>query len=263
MNTKGCPVLGRLHDPATSNIQGHVNFVAQQLTGDCAPDARSFAFFKSLEGTAKNGVFSFEIPANAIKADGEFRLCSMAALASRQPVIMPDDCIRVTVKAGNGNNNGNNNGNGKADFGSCKEPTIEFGQGFDNRKETLFRPVNRDLFNHGSAQNIAIITQFICDRICDTCKAPQATQDLCSKATAAAASKTAKTGAQANAFNAVFGINTNFAVIQPIDDQGRPVGGNGGNGNNAGNTKTKSSGKKTRTLTITVTSTADCPEPTA
>nr|KAJ3417865.1 hypothetical protein HK105_000670 [Polyrhizophydium stewartii] len=229
MNTKGCPVLGRLHDPATSNIQGHVNFVAQQLTGDCAPDARSFAFFKSLEGTAKNG----------------------------------DDCIRVTVKAGNGNNNGNNNGNGKADFGSCKEPTIEFGQGFDNRKETLFRPVNRDLFNHGSAQNIAIITQFICDRICDTCKAPQATQDLCSKATAAAASKTAKTGAQANAFNAVFGINTNFAVIQPIDDQGRPVGGNGGNGNNAGNTKTKSSGKKTRTLTITVTSTADCPEPTA
>lgn len=33
--------------------------------------------------------------------------------------------------------------NGTADFGSCTVPEIEFGVGFDNRKETSFQPADK------------------------------------------------------------------------------------------------------------------------
>ena len=74
------------------------------------------------------------------------------------------------------------------------------------------------------------------------CGADQTARDTCARAQAAAAAATG--GAQADAFNAVFGINTNFAAVQAFDDQGRPVGGTGAgnanaaadnNNNNAGN----------------------------
>lgn len=134
---------------------------------------------------------------------------------------------------------------GGADFGSCSTPEIEFGVGFDNRKETSFRPVDssrhlsssleasplRPLYPasypHGSAQNVNIITrkpliarnqharvitsfasEFICDSLTNTCKANQAAKDLCATARTAASSATAGTGAQADAFNGVFGIET-------------------------------------------------------
>ena len=38
---------------------------------------------------------------------------------------------------------------------------------------------------------------------------------------------TAKTGGQADAFNAVFGIKTDFAAIASVDDQGNVVAGTG------------------------------------
>ncbi|KAI0254963.1 hypothetical protein BJV78DRAFT_1151812 [Lactifluus subvellereus] len=47
-------------------------------------------------------------------------------------------------------------------FGSCSVPQIQFGAGFDNRKETSYEPVNMKSYNHGSAQNIDIISKFIC-----------------------------------------------------------------------------------------------------
>ena len=43
---------------------------------------------------------------------------------------------------GTGNNNTGNPGN-IGNFGSCTVPKIEFGQGFDGRKETSFRPVDQ------------------------------------------------------------------------------------------------------------------------
>jgi hypothetical protein len=49
------------------------------------------------------------------------------------------------------------------DLGSCTDPTIKFGAGIENRVETSFIPNNTKEFAHGSAQNSAIITQFICD----------------------------------------------------------------------------------------------------
>ncbi|KAI0368667.1 hypothetical protein BV20DRAFT_980618 [Pilatotrama ljubarskyi] len=113
------------------------------------------------------------------------------------------------------------------DFGSCSVPQIEFGVGFDNRKETSFQPVDKTSFNHGSAQNIDIITQFICDTLTNSCKADQTAKDTCQKARAAADTVTAKTGGQADAFNAVFGITTKFADVASVDDQGNVVAGTG------------------------------------
>ncbi|THH01484.1 hypothetical protein EW026_g1254 [Hermanssonia centrifuga] len=109
------------------------------------------------------------------------------------------------------------------DFGSCSVPQIQFGVGFDNRKETSFEPVDQTSYNHGSAQAIGIITQFICDTLTNKCGADQTAKDTCATATTAANGQTAKTGAQADAFNAVFGISTNFAAVAEVDDQGRTV----------------------------------------
>ncbi|KAH8824865.1 hypothetical protein DL96DRAFT_147912 [Flagelloscypha sp. PMI_526] len=114
---------------------------------------------------------------------------------------------------------------GDADFGICTVPKIEFGVGFDGRKETSFRPTDLVNYNHGSAQNIGIITQFVCDQLVNRCKANQAAKDLCAKAQAAAAAKPPKTGADADAFNEVFGEDTNFSAVQAIDDQGNPIAG--------------------------------------
>ena len=35
------------------------------------------------------------------------------------------------------------------DFGKCTVPQIEFGVGFDNRKETSFQPVDQTSYDHG------------------------------------------------------------------------------------------------------------------
>ncbi|ESK94609.1 hypothetical protein Moror_14333 [Moniliophthora roreri MCA 2997] len=127
------------------------------------------------------------------------------------------------ANTGNAGNTGAGNAGGAADFGSCTTPEIDFAQGFDNRKETSFQPADLNSYNHGSAQGIAIITRFICDTLTNKCNANQAAKDLCQQASAAADAAPPKTGAQADAFNAVFGIQTNLNSVQPIDDQGRPV----------------------------------------
>lgn len=80
-------------------------------------------------------------------------------------------------------------------------------------------------YNHGSAQNIDIISKFICDTLVNSCGADQTARTTCGSAQAAADQQPAKTGAQADAFNAVFGVKTNFSAITPLDDQGKPVGG--------------------------------------
>lgn len=88
-------------------------------------------------------------------------------------------------------------------------------------------------YPHGSADDIDIITQFICDELVNTCGADQTAQDTCAQATAAADTVTAKTGGQADAFNSVFGINTDFASVAEVNDQGQVVGGTGSSGTGA------------------------------
>jgi hypothetical protein len=57
------------------------------------------------------------------------------------------------------------------DFGSCDSPAIEFGPGFDGRKEDSFIAVSQASFNHGSALNIGVISGFICQQLDSKCKA--------------------------------------------------------------------------------------------
>jgi hypothetical protein len=122
---------------------------------------------------------------------------------------------------------GGTNSSGVGNFGSCSVPQIEFGTGFDGRKETSFQPANKTSFNHGSAQAIDIISQFICDTLTNSCDADQTAKNTCAAAKTAADAQPPKTGAQADAFNVAFGIKTNFAAVAEVDDQGDVVSGNG------------------------------------
>lgn len=79
-------------------------------------------------------------------------------------------------------------------------------------------------FNHGSADNIDVISSFICGQL-KSCQANAAAISTCSTATKAADAAAKGTGAQADAFNAAFGKTTNFAAVQQIGTNGKPVGG--------------------------------------
>lgn len=96
------------------------------------------------------------------------------------------------------------------DTGSCGSPEIKFANGLDGRTQPAFAPVDSS-FNHGSALNIGVISGFICQQLNDKCKAPQATLDTCTQAQSAASQVTG--GAAADAFNAAFGIQTDFASV--------------------------------------------------
>ncbi|KAG9003705.1 hypothetical protein FRB93_010926 [Tulasnella sp. JGI-2019a] len=103
---------------------------------------------------------------------------------------------------------------GTLDFGSCTDPAVQFGFGFDNRNANSFEPRNQTQFNHGSALNIAIVTEFICDNLVNQCKAPAATVAICRTAQAVTGPGG---GASADQFNAALGIQTNFAA-NPVDE---------------------------------------------
>ncbi|KDQ24717.1 hypothetical protein PLEOSDRAFT_1047638 [Pleurotus ostreatus PC15] len=116
------------------------------------------------------------------------------------------------------------NSDGLGDFGSCTVPQIEFGAGFDNRRETSFRPVDRTSYPQGSAPDVDTVTRTLCNQLINTCGANQVAFATCAAARAAASAAPSRTGAQADAFNAVFGISTNFVLIQALDTQGQPLG---------------------------------------
>lgn len=63
----------------------------------------------------------------------------------------------------------------------------------------------------------------MCGQLGSTCKGNTAATDLCTTATAAAAAAAVGTGAQADAFNAAFGITTKFAAVAEISNQGVAV----------------------------------------
>ncbi|KAJ7459797.1 hypothetical protein FB451DRAFT_1045721 [Mycena latifolia] len=113
-------------------------------------------------------------------------------------------------------------------FGKCSIPQIEFATGFDNRKETSFQPVDKTSFNHGSAQAISIITQFICDTLTNTCGADATAKATCASAQAAANAAPPKTGIDADIFNSFFDITTDFRDVEAVDDQGNPIAGSTG-----------------------------------
>ncbi|KIJ52486.1 hypothetical protein M422DRAFT_43341 [Sphaerobolus stellatus SS14] len=110
------------------------------------------------------------------------------------------------------------------DLGSCGSPEIQFANGLDGRKEPSFAPINEADFNHGSALNIGVITNFICGQLQSKCQASSATVDTCNQAAAAAAEQSG--GAAADAFNAAFGIKSNFAAVKAARELTERAGAN-------------------------------------
>lgn len=108
---------------------------------------------------------------------------------------------------GNDNTGNGNTGGNTGNFGSCSNPSIKFANGLDGRKEAAFAPVDQTDFNHGSALNIKIIADFICDRLNDQCKAGAAVVAKCQSASAAASQQ--KGQAAADAFNQALGVSSN------------------------------------------------------
>ena len=67
----------------------------------------------------------------------------------------------------------------------------------------------------------------MCDALVNTCGADATARSTCTTAQSAASrvestDKLPMTGASADAFNAAFGIITNYANVTPLDDQGDP-----------------------------------------
>ncbi|KAF8330351.1 uncharacterized protein EI90DRAFT_3124384 [Cantharellus anzutake] len=92
-------------------------------------------------------------------------------------------------------------------FGSCGSPEIEFSwvpsvvhhpsttfpgysSGIDGRTQAAFRPINQVDFNHGSAQDIGVISRFICQQLEDKCKASPAQITACQAGQKAARNST-------------------------------------------------------------------------
>ncbi|KAF4597270.1 hypothetical protein EYR40_007722 [Pleurotus pulmonarius] len=152
------------------------------------------------------------------------------------------------------------NSDGLGDFGSCTVPQIEFGAGFDNRRETSFRPVDRTSYPQSSATDVDTVTRTLCNQLINACGADQVAFATCAAARAAASAAPSRTGAQADAFNAVFGLSTNFVLVQALDTQGQPLG----SGNTP--TTTERSTSTTRSATSSTpssTRTSATPTPSA
>ena len=95
------------------------------------------------------------------------------------------------------------------DFGTCTDPAIVFGPGFDGRNQNSFEPANKASFNHGSALNIGVITSFICGQLQSACKAGADAISACTAGQTAAAAQTGQ--AAADAFNAALGVSAGAA----------------------------------------------------
>ncbi|KAJ7707680.1 hypothetical protein B0H17DRAFT_1033579 [Mycena rosella] len=108
-------------------------------------------------------------------------------------------------------------------FGSCSIPEIEFGTGFDGRKETSFQPVDRTSYNHASAQTISVITQAICDALTNSCGADATAKATCTRAQSAADAATPGQGIDADIFNGFFDISTNFAAVPAVAEQSSTI----------------------------------------
>ncbi|KAH9850265.1 hypothetical protein C2E23DRAFT_735448 [Lenzites betulinus] len=228
---------------SAQNIDIITQFMCDTLTNSCGADATAKATCQTARTAADTKTAKTGAQADAFNAVFGITtdFAAVASVDDQGNVIAGTGSATATAASSSSSaaaSSGNSATSGSAaagssgigNFGSCTVPQIEFATGFDNRKETSFQPVDKTSYNHGSAQNIDIITQFICDTLTNSCKADATAKATCQTARTAADSKTAKTGAQADAFNAVFGITTNFAAVAAVDDQGNVIAGSTGSG---------------------------------
>ncbi|KAL6707635.1 hypothetical protein ACN47E_003985 [Coniothyrium glycines] len=94
-------------------------------------------------------------------------------------------------------------GSAAADFGGCNLK-INFGIPSDGRKEDAFEAADLATFNHGSALNIGVISNFICSQVGNKCQVSAAAISTCDSA--ATAANGLKGQAAADAFNNALGL---------------------------------------------------------
>ncbi|ETI22243.1 hypothetical protein G647_06316 [Cladophialophora carrionii CBS 160.54] len=95
-------------------------------------------------------------------------------------------------------------GSSNLDLGSCDNPTIIFADNLDGRKEPSFAPADETTFTHGSALNIKVISDFVCQQLETKCQASQEAIDACNQGATAAQGETGQ--AAADAFNQALGF---------------------------------------------------------
>lgn len=95
-------------DSQSGFIKGFMQLTIQPILSNTAPDPKNVVFFQELNDKSPqngNAEFIVQIPAGTIKTKGLHRICTMAAAAAGQPVLMPvaqrgaqDDCVRVNFE---------------------------------------------------------------------------------------------------------------------------------------------------------------------
>lgn len=110
-------------------IVGHTHVTVQDLGGTLtpkvAPDAAKFVFFKGIND-AGNGNGLLQAAVKGGLPAGSYRVCTMAAGANHQPVLMPvaqrgaqDDCTKFTVGGGKAGGGGKAAAGGQAAGGQA------------------------------------------------------------------------------------------------------------------------------------------------
>lgn len=97
------------------------------------------------------------------------------------------------------------------DLGSCSNPEILFENGLDGRTQPAFIAANQADFNHGPALAIGVITAFIQQRLTSPCNAGADAIAAAASGITASVADGASTGDAADAWNAAFGITSDFA----------------------------------------------------
>ena len=125
------------------------------------------------------------------------------AAACNAPAVVDDKAAQAGDEAAEADENAAA-GDAGADFGDCADPTINFGTPSDGRQQDAFEPADLSHFNHGSALNIAVISNFICSQLTNSCNANAAAVNVCEAAASAAQGLQALQAA--DAFNLALGF---------------------------------------------------------
>lgn len=220
-NNVACPVVGANNNTANNNAGNQQNNNAGNGNGNNAPSATvNVQTFTGTLGGAAPPVISSDAD-RPFAVNGATFLNAGAAL-QRSCAVQKNACANAAnsgqIQGGTGQCDTQENACRAASaarrtrkqrrqnqrFGSCSDPSIVFDQSPSDRQQPAFVPGNSADFNHGSALNIAVISNFICSQLGSKCKANATTVAACNAAAGAAAG--AQGAAAASAFNSALGV---------------------------------------------------------
>jgi hypothetical protein len=182
----------RVDDLSEAEIQAAVEAGSQGIDGAVAGDAAAAGDVAAAgNATAVADVSAAASNETAASADEEAASADQAEDAS-EDVQAEDSSEQASASAG-----------GAAEFGGC-DPTIVFGLPSDGRQEDAFEANDLATFAHGSALNIAVISDFICSQLPNKCDVSDAGVSACDAAASAADGLEGQDAA--DAFNQALGL---------------------------------------------------------